>query len=300
MLAATMNSSLVTGHPDTYFWMLETKAPILFKFRKKPTYDISPSDLQVQDLPWENPVLRIHRAKPCFPSEWQTRKPRTIMLISRFKSPSHNHIPPLSVFRLKVTEFTNHLTKLHSLNPWQIMWSCWFRNTNLPFHCPNDILVNKTVCLGLQAMKHTVPRSNWFHQAAENRKEKKCREEGRSTACLSKKEKKSYFQSRLSLSVPYLLLIGKKEVENMKMLWKTFIRVLSNCLHQRWQFAAWLISFESFFWFCASQGLAKTLKIDQDKVAQSSAGQEGAISSIQLVAGTRTVVLLWILKRHHA
>lgn len=68
MLAATMNSSLVTGHPDTYFWMLETKALILFKL-KKPTYDISPSDLQVQDLPRENPVLRIHRAKPCLPSE---------------------------------------------------------------------------------------------------------------------------------------------------------------------------------------------------------------------------------------
>lgn len=90
----------------------------------KKTYNIPSSDLQVQDLLWENPVLRVHATKSCFLSEWQTRKPHTIMLISRFRSLSHNCIPPLSVFRVKVTEFTNHLMKLHSLNPWQIMWGC--------------------------------------------------------------------------------------------------------------------------------------------------------------------------------
>lgn len=54
----------------------------------------------------------------------------------------------------------------------------------------------------------------------------------------------------------------------MKMLWKTFLRFPS--LHQRWQFAAWLISFERCLWFCVSQWLDDTLKMDQDKVAQSS------------------------------
>lgn len=44
MLAATMNSSLVTGHPDTYFCMLETKALILLKIflKKQPPIQYTP------------------------------------------------------------------------------------------------------------------------------------------------------------------------------------------------------------------------------------------------------------------
>lgn len=116
--------------------------------------------------------------------------------------------------------------------------------------CPDYILVINICtagCLGMRAMKHKSPQSNWLHHAEGNNR-KKYEDEERRITCLS--EKKSYFQSSLSLSVPYLLLIGKKEVKNMKILWKTFIRVLGNCLHQRWQFAAWLISFERLYWLC--------------------------------------------------
>lgn len=123
---------LVSSNKSSWHLLLDVrnKSPdsTEIKGKKSPNnqtpYTIPPSDLWVQDLLWENPVLRTHRAKPCFLSEWQTRKPHMIMLISHFKYPLHNCIPLLSVFRLKVIEFTNHLMKLHSLNPWQIMWTC--------------------------------------------------------------------------------------------------------------------------------------------------------------------------------
>lgn len=128
-------------------------------------------------------------------------------------------------------------------------------------------------------------------------------------AWLAFPREKSYFLSSLSFSVPYLLLIGKKEVKNIKMLWKTFIRVLGNCLHQRWQFAAWLISFERLFWFCSSHRLDITLQTDQDKVAQSSTVNKvplavsnlqpgwGLCSSSEAWKGIMLVACIWDCSR---
>jgi len=64
-------------------------------------------------------------------------------------------------------------------------------------------------------MKHTSPRSNWFHPAVENRKTKKYGEEGRSMACLSRKEK--LFSIKLisfSLLFTFNLKEGSEEYEN--------------------------------------------------------------------------------------
>lgn len=169
---------------------------------------------------------------------------------------------------------------------------------NLPFHCPppQGHLSQKPMCLGLEAMEHTFPQSNWFHQTAENRKAKKCRQEGRSIACLSKKEK-LLLVNLISFSPVFTFnwKEGSEEYENAlkdiskspesasKMtvccmadfIWKVFLIL---CVPvARWNF--------------------------ENGSGQSSPEQHqknSATNSTQSAARMRTVFLIRSLKRHHA